>query len=248
MTRDDEAVPRSPSSPGQPGRPPVTSRAEILAAARRLIDHDGWEKLTVRRLASELGIGTTTLYHHVRDKEDLLLLLLNEYAGQIPQPDLPEDPRERIVAAAAALHESLAAWPWAAEVLTTDGFVAVMDEGALWTVETIVDGSIDGGCTPEQAVEVFRSIWYYTVGEILVRAHSARARSDGTSRAPDEGFFGDLDPSRLPRLAALGDQWPAVAARDAYRRGLRAFVEGLLTQLPTGSAKRGSTASGHPPG
>jgi len=247
MAPVDEAVPRPPSSPGQPGRPPVTSRAEILSAARRLIDHDGWERLTVRRLASELGIGTTTLYRHVRDKEDLLLLLLNEYARQIPQPDLPEDPRERIVAAAAALHESLAAWPWAAEVLTTDGFVAVMDEGALWTVETIVDGSIDGGCTPEQAVEVFRSIWYYTVGEILVRAHSARGRSGDTRRAPAEGFFGDLDPSRLPRLASLGEQWPAIAARDTYRMGLRAFVEGLLTEVPAGPAKRGRTASGHPP-
>jgi AcrR family transcriptional regulator len=247
MTPDDEAGPRSPSSPGQGGRPPVTSRAQILAAARRLIDHDGWEKLTVRRLASELGIGTATLYHHVRDKEDLLLLLLNEYASQIPQPDLPDEPRERIVAGAAALHESLAAWPWAAEVLTTDGFVAVMDEGALWTVETIVDGAIAGGCTPEQAVEVFRSIWYYTVGEILVRAHSARARPDGNSRAPGKGFFSDVDPSRLPRLVALGDQWPAIAARDTYRLGLRAFVEGLLIQLPAGSAKRGRATSGHKP-
>lgn len=226
----------------------MTSRHEILAAARRLIDRDGWEKLTVRRLASELGIGVTTLYHHVRDKEDLLLQLLNDYAGQIPRPDLPDDPAGRIVAAAGALHEALAAWPWAAEVLTTDGFVAVMDEGALWTVETIVDASIDAGCTPEQAVEVFRNLWYYTVGEILVRAHSARARSDGTSRAPDYGFFGDVDPSRLPRLAALGDQWPAIAARDTYRPGLRAFVEGLLSQLAGGSATSAqATASRNPP-
>lgn len=225
----------------------MTSRPEILDAARRLIDRDGWEKLTVRRLASELGIGTTTLYHHVQDKEDLLLLLLNEYASQIPRPDLPDDPRERIVVAAGALHESLAGWPWAAEVLTTDGFVAVMGERALWTVETIVDGAIDGGCTPEQAVEVFRSIWYYTVGEILVRAHSARARSAGTSRAPAVGFFGDVDPARLPRLAALGDQWPTIAARDTFRQGLRALVEGLLTQVPAGSAKQRKTVSGRPP-
>jgi AcrR family transcriptional regulator len=201
----------------------VTSRPEILAAARRLIDRDGWEKLTVRRLAAELGIGATTLYHHVRDKEDLLLLLLNEYAGQIVQPALPSDPRERIVVAAAALHEALAAWPWATEVLTTDGFIRLLGEPALWTVETIVAGAVDGGCTPEQAVHVFRSIWYYTVGEILVRAHSARARPSSV-----DGFFGGLDASRLPQLAALGDQWPVLAAADTYRQGLRAFVDGLL--------------------
>src|SRR3954451_7902053 len=135
-------VPRASASPGRTGRPPVTSRRETLAAARRLIDRDGWEKLTVRRLAAELGIGTTTLYHHVRDKEDLLLLLLNESAGQIPRPDLPRNPRRRIVVAATALHDALADWPWAAEVLTADGFVGLLGEPALWTVEAIGDGAV----------------------------------------------------------------------------------------------------------
>ncbi len=207
----------------------MTSRPDILAAARRLIDRDGWETLTVRRLAAELGIGTTTLYHHVRDKEDLLLLLLNEYVGQIAQPVLPSDPRERIVVAATVLHEALAAWPWAADVLTVDGFVGLLGEPALWTVETIVAGAVDAGCTLEQAVEVFRSVWYYTVGEILVRAHSARAKAAGARPTPRAGFLGRVDPSRLPRLAALGDQWPILAARDTYLQGLRAIVEGLLT-------------------
>ena len=223
-------VPRPPESRGRTGRPPVTSRAQILAAARQLIDEAGWEKLTIRRLAGELGIGPTTLYHHVRDKEDLLLLLLDEYAGQIPHPDLPSEPRDRIIAAATALHDALAAWPWAAEILTADGFVGLLGESALWTVETIVDGAIEHGCTPAQAVVVFRSIWYYTVGEILVRAHTAR-RPAGAGRPPHpDGPFGRIDASLLPRLAALGDQWPAVAARDTYPEGLQAFVDGLLAQ------------------
>jgi hypothetical protein len=34
----------------------------------------------------------------------------------------------------------------------------------------------------------------------------------------------------MPRLAAIGDQWPTLAARDTYRQGLRAFVDGLLAQ------------------
>src|SRR4051812_40067317 len=109
--RHAETVSRTSASRRRTGRPPVTSRAQILAAARQLIDRDGWETLTIRRLAAELGIGPTTLYHHVRDKEDLLLLLLDEYAGQIQHPDLPTDPRDRIVVAATALHDSFAAWP-----------------------------------------------------------------------------------------------------------------------------------------
>lgn len=208
----------------------MTSRAQILAAARQLIDRDGWEKLTIRRLAAELGIGAATLYHHVRDKEDLLLLLLDEYAGQIPHADLPSSPRDRIVASAIALHDALAAWPWAAEVLTADGFVGLLGESALWTVETIVGSAIDHGCTPAQAVYLFRSIWYYTVGEILVRAHTARRPAgDGRPVGP-AGFFGSIDAARLPHLAAVGDQWPVLAAQDSYPQALQAFIDGLLAQ------------------
>ena len=222
-------VSRPDESRGRAGRPPVTSRAQILAAARQLIDQAGWEKLTIRRLAAELGIGATTLYHHVRDKEDLLLLLLDEYASQIPRPDLPARPRDRIIVAATALHDALAAWPWAAEILTADGFVGLLGESALWTVETIVAGAIDLGKTPAQAVYMFRSIWYYTVGEILVRAHTARRPAAGRPARAD-GFFGGIDASRLPRLAALGGHWPALAARDTYPQALQALTDGLLAQ------------------
>jgi AcrR family transcriptional regulator len=226
----DGVMPRPATSHGRTGRPPTTSRAQILNGARRIIDRDGWEKLTVRRLAAELGVGATTLYHHVRDKEDLLLLLLNEYADQIPQPDLPGEPRERIVAAAVAMHDGLAAWPWAAEVLTADGFVGLLGESALRMVETIVAGAVDEGCTQAQAVDVFRGIWYYTVGEILVRAHSDRRRT-GDGRPASRGtFFGHLEAAQMPRLAAIGDQWPILAARDTYQDGLRAFVDGLLAR------------------
>jgi AcrR family transcriptional regulator len=226
----DGTMLRPDTPPGRTGRPPVTSRAQILAAARRLIDRNGWEKLTIRGLAAEIGIGATTLYHHVRDKEDLLLLLITEYGDQIPHPDLPSEPRDRIIAAVAAIHDALAAWPWAAEALTADGFIGRLGDSALWLVETIVAGAIDHGCTPEQAVHVFRSIWYYTVGEILVRAHSARGRANDEPPAYRDALFSGLDASQMPCLVALGDQWPTLTSRDTYSQGLRAFVDGLLAQ------------------
>jgi AcrR family transcriptional regulator len=228
-------VPRLNEPHGRTGRPPVTNRAQILAAARRLIDRNGWEKLTIRRLATEMGIGATTLYHHVQDKEDLLLLLISEYADQISHPTMPTEPRDRIVAAATAIHDALAAWPWAAEVLTADGFVGRLGESALWLVETIVAGAIDYGCTQEQAVDIFRSIWYYTVGEILVRAHSARRRTEDERPPYRDAFFGRLDAAQMPRLVALGDKWPTLSARDTYPEGLQAFADGLLAQATSPS-------------
>lgn len=223
-------MPTTSTTHGRTGRPPVTSRAEILTAARRLIDRDGWEKLTIRRLASDLGIGPTTLYHHIQDREDLLLLLLNDYVGQIERPPMPSDPRERIVVAAIAMHDALAAWPWAAEILTTDGFVARLDESAMWMVEAILAGASEHGCTPAQTVETFRHIWYYTAGETLVRARTARDYAD-----KERPTFRPLDASLVPHLAATAKIWAEVAARDTYATGLRTFVDGLLARAASGA-------------
>lgn len=222
---------RTPAPHGRVGRPPVTSRAQILTAARRLIDQDGWEKLTIRGLAAEIGIGATTLYHHVRDKEDLLFLLVNEYAEQIPHPELPSEPRERIIAAATAVHDALAAWPWAAEVLTTDGFITRLGHSALQLVETILAAAVELGCTQEQAVDVFRGIWYYTVGEILVRvrAHYSRTQEDVEEASRRDVFPDGVDASQLPQLAALRTRWATLAWRDTYPQGLRILVEGLVS-------------------
>ena len=221
-------MPRRSSPTGRTGRPPVTSRAEILAAARRIIDRDGWEKLTIRRLAADMGIGATTLYHHVRDREALLLLLIDEYASQLARPELPESPRDRMIVAAVAMRDALAAWPWAAEVLAADGFVGMLGAAAVWPVETIVAGAVDAGCSTDRAVELLRDIWYYTVGEILVRARSARRRADAGLPPRPGGFFGNLDADAAPALTAVGDRWPEIAARDTYPAGVAALIDGRL--------------------
>ena len=207
------------------GRPPTTSRPEILHAARGIIDRDGWQKLTIRRLATELGVGATTIYHHVRDKQDLLVQVLDYYADRIERPELPADPRERILVAATTMHDAIAAWPQVAELLTTDD---LMGESALWMIDAIVGGAIECGRTPEQAAELYRGIWYYTIGEILVRANAGRRAEDDRPRYRDT-VFENLDASQYPNLAVLGEATGRrVTARDTFGHGLRALVDGLL--------------------
>jgi AcrR family transcriptional regulator len=207
------------------GRPPSTSRAQILAGARELIERDGWRKLTIRHLAGHLGVGAATLYHHVRDREDLLVQLLDDHVAGLVRPALPDDPRERIVAVATMMHDSVAAAPWAAEVLIADDLVG---ESSFWMVEAIVAAAMECGLEAGQAADLYRSVWYFTVGEILVRAHSAVRREQRSGPSFRDGAFRRIDPERLPQLAALADSWPMIAARDTYPRGLRALVDGLL--------------------
>jgi AcrR family transcriptional regulator len=220
-------VPRRPT--GAPtGRPPRTSRADLLTAAGRLIDADGWEQLTIRRLATEVGTSPATVYYHVRDKDDLLVQLLNEYADQIPHPDLPDDPRERIVVVATVMHDVLAARPWVTEILTADNLIG---DAALWLVEGIVGGAVDAGADAEAAVHLYRHIWYYTAGEILIRARRTRRQDRLGGPTYRDQAFARLDPDAYPHLAGLASRWASLTSQDTYEQGLRALVDGALSDM-----------------
>jgi AcrR family transcriptional regulator len=67
---------------------PIT-RDAILAAAARVLDADGVDGLSMRRVADELGTGPASLYWHVRNKDELLQLLFEHLNDEIelPAPD-----------------------------------------------------------------------------------------------------------------------------------------------------------------
>lgn len=68
------------------GRPPKFTRAGLQRAALRLVDEHGLEALSMRALASELGTGPMTLYNHVRDRNDLELLLVDAVLQKLQLP------------------------------------------------------------------------------------------------------------------------------------------------------------------
>lgn len=72
------------------GRPPARTRTEVVAAAVAIADAEGLDALTMRRLAAELGAGPMSLYTYVRDKEELVDLMVDQvsdYDGP-PAPTL----------------------------------------------------------------------------------------------------------------------------------------------------------------
>ena len=75
---------------------PLT-RDAIVEAALVLLERDGLQGLSMRRLAQELGAGAASLYWHVSDKEELLSLLLDRIVGEaeLPEPD-PEHWQESV--------------------------------------------------------------------------------------------------------------------------------------------------------
>src|SRR5262249_47780549 len=63
------------------------SREQIVRAAIEVADAEGIEAVTMRRIATELGVGTMSLYWHVPTKDNLLELMRDALMGEVQMPD-----------------------------------------------------------------------------------------------------------------------------------------------------------------
>ena len=70
----------------------VLSRDLIVATSLRILDAEGLDALSMRRVAQELGTGPASLYAHVENKEELLDLIYDEVMAEIRVPE-PEPER-----------------------------------------------------------------------------------------------------------------------------------------------------------
>lgn len=72
----------------EPGtRRPSHTRAEIVTAALAIADAEGFEAVSMRRVAQRLGAGTMTLYYYLRNKDELITLMFDEVMGEVLVPE-----------------------------------------------------------------------------------------------------------------------------------------------------------------
>ena len=202
------------------GRPPTIDREAVLDAAIRLLDAEGVQALTMRRLASDLGVSAMAPYRHVGSKDELLMVLVDRLAARLVYPPRPRDPKGAMLVLWTTIYDSLAEHPWVAEVLARRRMMAPSVLGA---IEEIHAALRDAGLSIEAAVLAYRLMWNFTLGSLLVRAGAS-------SQQPSQqrGLRGAPDPERYPMLAAAAATWTAAHDRDPYRQDLAALVDALL--------------------
>ena len=202
------------------GRPAMIDRDAVLDAATRLLDAEGAEAVTMRRLASELGVSAMALYRHVGTKDDLLLALIDRLAARLVYPPRPPDPRDAILVLWQTLYDGLAEHTWLPELLARRRLMAPSVLGA---IEEIHSALWDAGLSLGDAVRAYRLMWQFTLGALLVRAG---AMLEGPSQ--QQSVRGAPDPERFPMLAAAAAEWRASHGVDTYLSDLDALLEALL--------------------
>lgn len=96
----------------QPRRPGLT-RARITEVALALADANGVESLSMRALAKDLGVEAMSLYNHIRNKDDLLDLLVDSVVGRIALPRTDGHWQDELRSRAQSMRGEFLAHPWA---------------------------------------------------------------------------------------------------------------------------------------
>jgi AcrR family transcriptional regulator len=206
-------------------------------AAEGILAREGIDALTMRRLADELGSSPMSLYRHVRDKDELLLLVLERRAAEVRMPELPDDPRERLVALFVLLYDELSRNPWIVEVLAKGDLVA---PSVLPVIDRILEAFVAAGLSPKRAGAAYHVAWRYTVGELFVR-HSTAKHFAQLDREPLlVQIVAGIDPEEMPTLAALRGELAAARRDLRYEDGIAAVIDGLLLSLRTRTQKEAS--------
>ncbi|MGC5361404.1 TetR/AcrR family transcriptional regulator [Streptomyces sp. DT24] len=223
------------------GRPRRLDPDAMVATARRIIEEEGLGALSMRRVAKELGSTPMALYHYVRDKDELLMLTLSGTAAALPRPELPAEPRERLLAVTLHMHEVLGQVPWVLDILALG---ELTDKDALWMVEEIIDSAMACGLTPGRAVRLYRTIWHYVYGDLVFR----RSAAHRAEHPPQKRYFPEMiteeDAAALPRLTEIKDRWREYAADYSVADELDAIITGLLLR---GTGERRSPAPSERP-
>jgi AcrR family transcriptional regulator len=202
------------AAPHRPrGRPAKLSHEAIVTAALALLDREGAEALTMRRLAGELGVEAMSLYRHVSDRAALLESIADRLAAEIerrpPDEDWVDALRGVAIELRALAHRHPAAFTLVAmRVLNTSG--------VLRPIEDALAALRRGGFTPARAVFAYRLIVTYARGYALAEL---------------AGFALEVGPEQqLPQVRSLSRRLAGEPTEANFRTGLETILGGLRAE------------------
>jgi TetR/AcrR family transcriptional regulator, tetracycline repressor protein len=167
-----------------PGRRTGLERADVVAAALDLVVRDGPAALTMRRLATELDVGTPTIYWHVGSREELVAAVVRTQAER-----LAERPVEGATARDRVLSASLHIYGGAIEhrAITSLAHQAGMDAVLLHHLEAALVAEVEAaGLVGEDCADAVRAILVVVTGALVLALR---------------------DPSRSPEAYRSGALW-----------------------------------------
>ncbi|MET7533114.1 TetR/AcrR family transcriptional regulator [Streptomyces goshikiensis] len=203
-------------------RKPLLSRDLIVEAAGTLVDAEGLEAVSTRRLAAALGVSGPSLYNHFRTKDEILEAVADAVSARV---DLSMFDAADGRGWRAALHD----WAHSYRGALSDhpNIVPVLARGpgrrpaGLRVADAVFGAMTAAGWPPAQATRIGALMRYFILGSAV--ASFARGFVD------DEAAYDPADYPHLGRAHLLAERQREVD-EGAFETGLAALLDGLALQ------------------
>jgi TetR/AcrR family transcriptional regulator, tetracycline repressor protein len=209
------------------GRPRSLTRDQIVDAALEVVDTEGLEALTVRRLAEHLRVGQMTLYGYFRTKDEIVDALGARVLGDLATTIQGEGQwPDRLAEAFRGIRTAMLRHPAAsAFLLSTQG----THGPELDRVRDVLIGVLlEAGLSPRRAVDAIAVLSSYVIGWASVESTHARRHPDHEQL----DRIAHLDAAAYPHLAAVWDTWTRRTDESAFETGLLLLIDGLVPDGP----------------
>jgi AcrR family transcriptional regulator len=210
-----------------PERP--LSRELIADAALELIDREGLDALTMRRLATELGIGTMTIYGYFQDKEELLDLVIERTARRYELTAGEGDWRARLRQLVGTMYRSLLEHPSTVQIRSRR---PILNPGAIRACEAGMTILEEAGLERREAAAAFRLLFTFIFGYAAFSSYEPSAELKREWR--DE--LSALPPEQYPIVSgSAGELVNWMAGRRPFEEGLELILDGIEARVEKAS-------------
>lgn len=207
------------------------SRAQIVAAAIEILDADGLDGLSMRRLGGKLGAGATSLYWHVNNKEGLLDLALDEVMGEVELP-AGADWRAQLRTYALNIRAAILRHPWVTGLL---GVRPNLGPNSMRLSDQMIGAMIDGGYSGLELTYATALVSCHAVGSATVES-AYRLAATQAGKTPGEMLANMEESARqvfadYPNLAAWEKANSGYDQEQVYQTAFEFGVDRALDGL-----------------
>ncbi|WP_214369270.1 TetR/AcrR family transcriptional regulator [Pseudonocardia sp. H11422] len=221
-------------SPGRIHRRKALTRDDMLRAALRIVDAEGVEALSMRRLGKALDRDPMRLYRHAPSKDALLDGIVELVLSELRVSTMHDGNWEATLRATAHAFRAIAvAHPNVVPLLVTRPLaapLALRPRGTLRLLEDLLELLVGAGFDPDGALHAYRLYFGFLQGHILNELQERVHDPDETDDLLRLGLH-HLPPREFARLRSLAS---ALASYDGAREldeGLDIVLGGLRGQL-----------------
>ncbi|MFB9903541.1 TetR/AcrR family transcriptional regulator [Allokutzneria oryzae] len=235
---DEQPIPSAWTRPRRK-KEQALSQEQIVAEAVRLLDAEGVEALTMRRLGTQMGTAATSLYRHVTNRDELIELVVDEVYGEIevPAPASAQDWRAGVTACAHSVRSMILRHPWIASVLGQVG-LSYLGPNVMRLNDRMLGLFASGGFGMVEADQAISAVMAYVIGIgiseaalLTVIARSGQDEQDWEKRLrPTVEQATRPYPHLREHFTAHGDKDLRQVREDHFAYGLGLFLDGLETR------------------